>query len=64
MTGKRQDSSGGLMKKRTGKAKKARSKQGGEWFKRKVAALKTELQKLPADRQEQLRRELDEGEGH
>jgi hypothetical protein len=33
------------------------------WFERKVAALKTELEKLPADRQEQLRRELkDNGE--
>jgi len=33
------------------------------WFERKVAELKAELDKLPADRQEQLRRELeDEGE--
>lgn len=30
------------------------------WFERKVAELKTELEKLPADRQEQLRRELKE----
>ena len=33
-------------------------KQGQEWFERKVAELKTQLEKLPADRQEQLNREL------
>ena len=51
------------MKKRTGKAKpKAAPKKDRAWFARKVAELKTELEKLPADRQEQLRRELeDEG---
>ena len=32
------------------------------WFERKVAELKAELDKLPTDRQEQLRREL-ENEG-
>jgi hypothetical protein len=38
-------------------------KKDRAWFERKVAALKTELEKLPADRQEQLRRELeDEGD--
>jgi hypothetical protein len=31
-----------------------------EWFERKVAELKTELEKLPADRQEQLKRELEQ----
>jgi hypothetical protein len=31
------------------------------WFEWKVAELKTGLKKLPADRQEQLRRELGEG---
>lgn len=33
-------------------------------FERKVAGLKTELEKLPADRQEQLRRELEEEKEH
>jgi hypothetical protein len=46
------------MKKRTGKPKQDR-----EWFKRKVAELIAELEKLPADRQEQLRRELEGGSG-
>lgn len=32
------------------------------WFERKVAELKTELDKLPVDRQEQLKRELNENE--
>jgi ubiquinone biosynthesis protein UbiJ len=31
------------------------------WFERKVAELKTELEKLPKDRQEQLKREMEEG---
>jgi hypothetical protein len=48
------------MKKRTGKAKKkAAPKKDQAWFERKVAELKAELEKLPADRQEQLRRELE-----
>jgi hypothetical protein len=47
------------MTKRTGKAKKkATPKKDRAWFERKVAELKTELEKLPADRQEQLKREL------
>ena len=50
------------MKKRTGKAKKAAPKKDRARFEQKVAELKTELEKLPADRQEQLRREL-EAEG-
>ena len=48
-------------KQRTGKAKKtAAPKKDRVWFERQVAELKAELEKLPADRQEQLRRELDE----
>ena len=47
------------MKKRTGKAKKTGLEKDRAWFERKVAELKTELQKLPADRQEQLKRELE-----
>jgi len=31
------------------------------WFNRKVAELKAELEKLPAERQEQFERELNEG---
>ena len=51
------------MKKRTGKAKATGPKKDRAWFERKVAELITELEKLPADRQEQLRRELeDEGD--
>jgi ribosome-interacting GTPase 1 len=50
------------MKKRIVKAEK-KTKKDRAWFERKVAELKTELEKLPADRQEQLRRELeDEGD--
>lgn len=48
-----------------GKAKKkAAAKKDRAWFDRKVAELRAELEKLPADRQEQLRRELDEGKEH
>jgi len=47
------------MKRRTGKTKKkAAPKKDQAWFERKVAELKTELEKLPTD---QLRRELEEG---
>jgi hypothetical protein len=49
------------MAKRAGKAKKTAPKKDEAWFRRKVAELKAELEKLPADRQEQFRREL-EGE--
>ena len=31
------------------------------WFERKVAALKAELEKLPADRQAKLKKELEDG---
>ena len=31
------------------------------WFERKVAALKAELEKLPADRQAELKKELEDG---
>ena len=42
---------------------KAAPNKDRAWFERKVAELKAELDKLPADRQEQLRRELeDEGD--
>jgi hypothetical protein len=59
MKRKRQDS------RAAGKLKtKAAPKKDRAWFERKVAELKAELEKLPADRQEQLRRELqEEGEG-
>jgi hypothetical protein len=57
MKGKRQDS-------RTGKPKKKPApKKDRAWLQRRVAELKAELEKLPADRQEQLGRELErEGE--
>jgi hypothetical protein len=51
------------MKKRTGSAKKAGPKKDRVWFARKVAELKAELEKLPADRQEQLKRELENESG-
>jgi hypothetical protein len=51
------------MTKRTGKPKKAGTPEKKRaWFERKVAELKAEAAKLAADRQEELRREL-EGEG-
>ncbi len=37
---------------------KAAPKKDRAWFEREVAELKAEVDKLPADRQEQLRREL------
>ena len=52
------------MQKRTGKAKETGPKQDRAWFERKVAELRAELEKLPADRQEQLRRELEKGKEH
>lgn len=51
------------MKKRTGKANKTGPKKNRAWFERKVAELKTELEKLPADRQEQVKRELEDKGG-
>jgi hypothetical protein len=51
------------MKRRVAKAqKRAQPKRDRAWFERKVAELKGELEKLPAERQEQLRRELDAGQ--
>jgi hypothetical protein len=51
------------MKKRTRKPKATEPKKDRAWFERKVAELKGELEKLPADRQKQLKRELEqEGE--
>jgi hypothetical protein len=38
---------------------KAEPKRDWTWFERTVAELKTELEKLPADRQEELMRELE-----
>jgi hypothetical protein len=46
------------MKKRTGK--QAEPKKDRAWFEQKMAELKAELAKLPADRQEQLKRELEQ----
>jgi hypothetical protein len=40
--------------------RKAAPKGDRAWFERKVAELKAELEKLPADRQEQLRPELED----
>ena len=40
--------------------KKAEPKKDHAWFEQKVAELKTELEKLPADRLEQLHRELED----
>jgi hypothetical protein len=48
------------MKKETSKAKRAGTEKDREWFERKVAELKAELDTLPADRQEQLKRKLEE----
>lgn len=48
--------------KQAGKAgKQTGPKKDRAWFERKVAELKAELEKLPADRQEQLKRRLDSG---
>ena len=44
------------MKKQAGKPKKAALKR--RWFESKVAALRTALEKLPPDRQQQLKRKL------
>jgi hypothetical protein len=53
------------MTKRTGKAKKkAAPKKDRAWFERKVAELKAELEKLPSDRQEALKDDLDQGKEH
>ena len=49
------------MRKNTGKTR-AKAKPDRAWFERKVAELKAELERLPADRQEQLRWELEEEE--
>ena len=44
----------------TGEPKiETRPKKDPEWFDRKIAGLKTELDDLPADRQEQLKTELE-----
>ena len=38
-------------------------KKDRAWFEQKVADLKAELEKLPADRQEQAAKELEEAKG-
>ncbi len=43
------------------KAKRADRRKARDWIEKKLAELKAEASKLPADRQEQLRRELEEG---
>ena len=48
------------MPKRTAQPKKTTPKKDRAWFERKVSDLKADLEKLPADRQEQLKRELQE----
>jgi hypothetical protein len=58
MKGKRQDSSAANEPKTKTVLKKDR-----KWFERKVAELKAEVDKLPADRQEQLRRKLEDESG-
>jgi hypothetical protein len=52
MQGKRKDS------RASGKPKPKAAKDRA-WFERKVAELKAELDKLPPDRKDQLRRELE-----
>jgi hypothetical protein len=46
--------------KRMNNSKNVMSKQDRQWFEGKVAEVKAELEKLPAVRQEQLKRELEE----
>jgi len=57
MKRKRQDS-------RAAGKSKASPKKDRAWFERKVVELKTELDKLPADRQEQLAKDLKTEEEH
>ena len=47
------------MRKKTVKTK-PRSQEDQAWFERQVAELKAALEQLPADRQEQLKRELEQ----
>jgi hypothetical protein len=47
------------MTKRTGNARKTAPKKDQEWFRRKVAELKAELEKLPAGRQEQFKQQIE-----
>jgi hypothetical protein len=49
-----------MRKKRTVKTKAKPPKRDQAWFERKVAELKAALEKLPAERQEELMRELEE----
>ena len=47
------------MRKKTGKTK-PQPKQDRAWFEAQVAELKAQLEKLPADRQEELKRKLEQ----
>jgi hypothetical protein len=46
------------MRKKTARTKAKSPQRDHAWFERKVAELKAALEKLPADRREQLEREL------
>jgi hypothetical protein len=48
------------MRKKTAKTKAKPPKRDQAWFERKVAELGRALNKLPADRQKELERELEE----
>ena len=52
------------MAKRPNKTSKTAPKKGRAWFERKVAELKREMAKLPAGRQEELMRKLEEEREH
>jgi hypothetical protein len=48
------------MVERRKKLNRAERKRERDWIEKKLAELKTEVAKLPEERQEQLQRELDE----
>jgi hypothetical protein len=52
------------MTKRTSAKKTAAPKKDRAWFERKVAELKAEMDKLPADRHEQLLKDLQKDKEH
>jgi hypothetical protein len=52
------DRADGMAKRAARAKKKAAPKKDRAWFRRKVAELKAELDKLPADRQARLQRDL------
>jgi hypothetical protein len=51
------------MRKKTARTKAKPLRQDQAWFECKVAALKAPLEKLPAERREQLEREFEEQQG-